>query len=577
MRNLFAALLITLASLSGPALSQQELVWVQIEAHPTLNVAQQRAASYARLLEDVSGHAIGRGWYGIVLGPYTRADAERVLQVYRAQRQIPQDSFLTFSNRLGQSFFPVGAVTPNQPLAPETTATPTTQEPEVVVQITPADESPAEARRSERLLDRDQRKDLQTALQSAGFYTSAIDGAFGRGTRASMRAWQEARGYEPTGVLTTLQRQALMDEYNAPLIETGMAEVVDTQAGIALQMPTKEVRLDRYEAPFAHYGTAGDIGVRVVLISQPGEQATLYGLYDIMQTLEIVPLEGPRERGRASFTLEGRGNGIVSYTEAALEDGQIKGFTLIWPAGDEERRGRILEAMKASFTRLDGVLDPAAGADAEQRIDLVSGLEVRKPKISRSGFYADRNGTIVTVSEAVQSCTRITIDQEYEAKIVATDAANGIAVLSPAQPLAPISAARFSQGTPRLQSDVAVAGYSYEGTLGGPSLTFGTLADVQGLGGEGDVKRLAMASLPGDVGGPVFDAGGGVFAMLLPMPETGRQLPEGVRFAAGAQSIRALLDQAGLSASESPTTGVLDPVDLGRMAAGMTVLVSCWG
>ena len=38
-------------------------------------------------------------------------------------------------------------------------------------------------------------------------------------------------------------------------------------------------------------------GVRVLLISQSGDQGTLFGLYDIMQTLEIVPMEGPRDRG----------------------------------------------------------------------------------------------------------------------------------------------------------------------------------------------------------------------------------------------------------------------------------------
>ena len=40
-----------------------------------------------------------------------------------------------------------------------------------------------------------------------------------------------------------------------------------------------------------------------------------------------MPLDGPRERRSDSFTLEGRGNDIVSYTEAALSGGEIKGFT----------------------------------------------------------------------------------------------------------------------------------------------------------------------------------------------------------------------------------------------------------
>jgi peptidoglycan hydrolase-like protein with peptidoglycan-binding domain len=570
-------LLLCLTSFSLPAWAQQALTWVQIEAHPSLATAQQRASAYARLLRDVNGFSLGRGWYGIVLGPYTRPDAERVLQVYKADRQIPQDSFITFPGRLGQQFWPLGIGNAQGPVTPAIgSVAPQVQENPAPVELKPADETPAEARRSESRLTRDDRKLLQTALQSAGFYAAAIDGAFGRGTRGSMRAWQEARGYEPTGVLTTLQRKALIDEYNAPLIEVGMAEVVDTRAGIAIQMPTKEVAFSRYESPFAHYDTAGSVGARVVLISQPGTQATLYGLYDIMQTLEIVPVDGPRERGRTGFMIEGRGDGIVAYTEAALEQDQIKGFTLVWPDGDEARRTRVLEEMKKSYRRLDGVLDPSVGADAEQRVDLVSGLTVRKPRLSRSGFFIDGGGAIVTTVEAVQNCSRITIDQDYEAVVVSENRGLGVAVLRPATALAPMSVARFRDGVPRLKSDVAVSGYSYEGTLGAPSLTFGTLSDIRGLQGEQGVKRLALATLPGDVGGPVFDAGGGVVGMLLPNPDTGRVLPEDVRFAASGGAIAEFVGQAGLNVSESPTTGTMDPVDLGRMARGMTVLVSCW-
>ena len=61
-------------------------------------------------------------------------------------------------------------------------------------------------------------------------------------------------------------------------------------------MPTAAVAFDKYESPFAHYGSTNEIGAQLYLISQPGDQSTLFGLYDIMQTLEIVPLDGPRER-----------------------------------------------------------------------------------------------------------------------------------------------------------------------------------------------------------------------------------------------------------------------------------------
>jgi len=161
-------------------------------------------------------------------------------------------------------------------------------------------------------------------------------------------------------------------------------------------------------------------GARVLLVSQLGNQNTLYGLYDIMQTLEAVPLDGPRERKKNSFVLIVENATIVSEARVSLANGKIKGFTLMWPAGDAERRRRLISEMDKSLVRVDAVLDPTAGSDEDQAIDLVSALEVRKPAVSRSGFYIDIRCTVVTATDSVDSCARITIDNLYEATSVST-------------------------------------------------------------------------------------------------------------------------------------------------------------
>lgn len=593
------------ATTPAAAQSAQEVVWVQIEAHPSLATATARARDYAGSIDDVNGFALGGGWYGIALGPYARDDAEQVLRVYRADGLIPRDAYIAETSDYRQQFWPLGANVLNQgvidapevaaeePAVPTDTQVATTEAtPEAATEATPeatteaeaaplpepepADETPTEARRSEQLLTRDERMDLQVMLKWAGFYDAAIDGAFGRGTRNSMAAWQEANAFDVTGILTTLQRETLKNQYNAVLDGLGLERVLDAHAGIEMMIPTGVVAFDRYEPPFAHYDATGDIPAKVLLISQRGDQDTLYGLYDIMQTLEIVPLEGPRERRNNDFVLIGENGTMVSETRATLQDGKIKGFTLIWPAGDEERRRRLIGEMDKSFIRLEAALDPAAGDASEQAVDLVAGLDVRKPRIARSGFYVDSAGLVMTTSEAVQSCTRLTIDDEYDADVVADDAATGIAVLRPQEPLAPLSIARFSTGAPRLQSEVAVAGYSYDGVLSAPSMTFGKLADVRGLQGETGVYRLAMTTLPGDAGGPVFDAMGSVMGMLLPKPGGSRALPDEVVFAADTTVIRQVLASAGVSIKAAAETGPSEPEDITQTAVGMTVLVSCW-
>lgn len=608
------------------ASAQQQSSWIQLESHPNLAVTQQAIRAYGAQIEDVNGFALGAGWYAVALGPYSAEEAESVMISLRENGLIPRDSYVAESANYQQQFWPVGANFLDQPAtetaqdgtddsievtelaqaladtaaaAGDDTATDTgddtgadtetqmaqadtgtqadTSQPQVVAEPEIPEETQYEARQSEARLTAEERRQLQVALQWSGHYEGAIDAAIGPGTRGAMADWQRSNGHEPTGVMTTRQRAELLGQYNSVLDGLDIRTVRDTEAGVQMRMPLGVVGFDRYEPPFAHYEATGDISeARVLLISQPGDRNTLLGLYDIMQTLRIVPENGPREISGNSFSLTGRNASIVSQTQASLENGQVKGFTLIWPAGDEDRRTRLFEEMQASFQRLGGVLDPGAGADEVQNVDLVSGLEIRRPKLSRSGFYVDQSGTVVTTLEAVQGCERVTLDEDYNARVIGIDEGLGIAVLKPVDALAPIAVAAFQDVPPRLQSDIAVAGYSYGGVLGSPTLTFGQLEDAQGLNGEQHLKRLALASLEGDAGGPVVDSYGAVVGMLLPASQSGRQLPDGVSFAADAAAVRQVLADLGISASSTSGGTTIPPETLSKQASGMTVLVSCW-
>lgn len=578
--------------LSQAAVAQDRGVWVQVEAQPTLGQAQERVRAYAAGFDNVAGFYLGTGWYAILLGPYAPDDAEALLRQLRSEGRIPRDSYITTGETFGQQFWPVGTGIDMtaQPLPEEaavveeaaavTDPAPEPAEPVVEAPVAPAlpDETQAEALESESLLSRPEKEQLQVALQWAGFYDGAIDGAYGRGTRNSMALWQEANGHDATGVLTTRQRTELLAAYNAVLEGLDLVRVRDDAAGIEMVIPTGVVQFAAYEPPFARFDAKGEIPAQVLLISQQGDRNRLFGLYEILQTLEIVPQEGPRERDDASFTLEGIGPQIHSYTWASLEDGEIKGFTLVWPAGDEERFARLLAEMRASFTRLPGTLDPAiAPPDEDQAVDLVSGLAIRQPQLTRSGFFLNAAGAVLTTAEAVAQCDHVTLDGGHPASVTFTDATLGIAVLTPEDRLAPRGTAAFQTGVPRLQSEVAVAGYPYGPVLTQPALTFGTLADIRGLNGEEQVKRLSILAQPGDAGGPVFDNGGAVLGMLLPRVSVdGQILPEDVSFALDAGEILTALQGAGVEVATTDSLAYLAPETLTRQAAAMTVLVSCW-
>ncbi|SHI37435.1 trypsin-like peptidase domain-containing protein [Wenxinia saemankumensis] len=552
--------------------------WVQVEAQPTLSEAQDRARAYAARLPEVAGFTLSSGWYAVALGPFEQAEAGSVRARLLSSGAIPRDAFIVESSAYGDRFWPAGGVPSAQPAAPAAAApapaaeSPVEPEPEPEPQ-----ETLAEAQAAEAALSREEKQFLQIALQWAGVYEGTIDGLFGRGTRGSMAAWQQARGYETTGVLTTAQRAELIEDYNSVLDGMDIARVVNRQAGIALAMPTGAVEYTELSPPFARYDGTGDVpGAMVLLISQPGNQDTLYGLYEILQSLEIVPEEGERERRADGFTITGQNRDIVSRTEVVLDGDTIKGWMLVWPAGDEERRTRILQNMIPSFEILPGRLDPsAASAGEDQAIDLVSGLEIRQPLRTRSGVFVDAAGRVLTIAEAVAGCGSVTIDGDIPARV--SRQTDRLALLEPGISMAPGGTATFQTGVPRIGSEVAIAGFPFGGVIAAPALTFGTLEDIRGLEGEEDIKRIEATISEGDAGGAVIDPTGALLGLLLADSDAGgRQMPEGVHFVYETDAILADLEGTGVSLATATGGATATHEQLTRRAAEFAVSVSCW-
>ena len=573
------------AGLPAPAAAQEGAFFVQIAARPTLDEGEAEARRLAELVAGVNGYEAPGGWYVIALGPFGREEASERLGRLQAEGRIPADSFLVPGSRLRQQFFFGGGIA-TVTARPEETARPEGEEPLVdfegasallgaAAAVGAVEETLAEARASEGLLTRAEREGLQVALAGGGFYDGGIDGAFGRGTRAAMSAWQTARGLEPTGVLTSAQRAALLGEFNAVFDGLGLAPVRDAEAGIALEMPTALVDFAGYETPFARYEPTGaEPEARVILISQEGDRADLAGLYEVLQTLAVVPPDGPRERQADRFDIEGRGVRIVSRTHAVHEGGRIKGFMLVWPAGDT-RFERLFQRMLDSFDPSPAaVLDARFGTPAEQQdIDLLAGLDVRRPDLTRSGFFVDMAGRVLTTSELADGCGTVRLDDSYEARVVWSE--GDLALLEPLEALAPPAAAAFADAPLRIGEEVAVGGYPFGGALGRASVTFGRLADVRGLGGEDGLDRYEIETSEAEAGGPVLGPEGEVTGMLL-APRGTRVLPPDVALGVDASVLRAALEGRGMDAPVAAPADRLPPETLVRRADRITVQVSCY-
>ena len=576
------------------AQAEGQKVWVQIDAQPTLTAAMDRARAYGGVLEQVQGYRLPSGGYAIVLGPMGSDAAVATLHSLLAQNMIASDSALSDGMGFGAQFWPVGAQgaaltqspsdlsAAEQTVPDQTVADQTVAEQPAIAQ-TPSYQSLGDAKASEVGLDEAARREVQTALKWFGFYPGLVDGAIGSGSRAAMAQWQTAQGYDPTGVLTLGERAALIDSYRAEQTGFGFETVNDIASGIEISLPLAMVSFEGTSPPFVRYGPKDGSGVTVLLISQPGgNKASLSGLYEVLQKLDIMPAVGDRAVEDRSFTLHGRNDQIESLAYAQIVDGAVKGYVVSWQAAKSDQMPRVLDMIRASFRSMGAVaLDVGQmPLDEAARKGLLAGLRVKQPRMTGSGFFVDAAGSVLTALDTVATCNSVTLDQSHGAKVTFTDKATGLAVLTPDAALSPRGVAAFAASPPQIGARVAVVGFSYGARLPAPVLTQGTLEEAQGLNGEPGLARLTLQALPGDVGGPMIDAAGAVVGMLLPAPSIGgKQLPPGVAFAASSAELTAVLTNPqgpaltllAASRAQAPTQDAL-------MAAArdMTVLVSCW-
>lgn len=558
--------------------------YIQVEARPSEAQALDRADAYSQRLQGIGGYRMTTGWYAIAIGPFSREVAEAQLEGLRASGQIPSDSYLTSRATYSQQFWPPGTTFEGAPalsgeaantlfLRPgtsraEATAPATAQEP---------DETRGQALSSERLLTRADREDLQNALAWEGTYAAAVDGDFGPATRRAIETWQRLQGFPATGVLTSAQRRGLLNAYRDAVEDLGLATLEDAQAGISLTAPGNRLNRAESDPPFVRYEDPAGGSAQLILISQTGDSARLTALYEVLQTLRVVPVDGPRRVRRDSFDLEGRNDSILTLGFARLSGDEIKGALLVWPQEDERTARLVYQAMQTSFAPMSGQVLGPAGSSEDQSVDLLAGLEIRQPVRARSGFFVDNSGRVLTTTDAIRQCQRITIDQSTDMSVEAENATLGLALLAPRAAIAPVGFARFRENPGRIRSEIAVAGYSYGGRLGAPSLTYGELQELASLEGDETQDRLQISPGESDAGGPVLDTSGSVVGLLRPGPVVeGRRLPDDLHYSTDSVAILEALSANGLQLSRASAAEPLAPEDLASLASDMTVLVNCW-
>lgn len=578
--GMYKLLRVIIFALAPSFVLAQETGWIQIEAKQSLIQAEERAKIYAQELDDIAAHSLGSGWYAISMGPYPTPQAQAILDMLKSQGALPRDSFVSNGQNYRQTVWTA------QSAAADDTPTDDRQDAAAIDIPQPAkdpddapapqlpDETRAQALASEQNLSRDEKRDLQMMLQWAGFYNSTLDGLFGRGTRTSMANWQQANDFDPTGVLTTVQRAELRRQYMAVIADLGLTQINDRQAGISLKLPMERLEFSQYAAPLAHYRSRAQAIEQVFLISMDGDREDLSALYEVLQTLEIVPLDPDASKSRDEFVIRGETADRFVYIQAALADDGIKGFGLVWPSANREQYDRLLSEMANSLIRTAGTLPAQLGQAVDADLDTTFGLALRKPAFIRSGVFVSDTGRLLTLGNDLDQCNRLMIQGEIPA--TATQQANSnMAVLTPQTPIAPMATAAPAARLPLPGDAVYLASFPFGGVLSAASITLGQVETLMAGPTGGSDLVLSIRAGDTDRGGAVLDRNGNLIGILGQADGSDRILPPNTHIAHPVINDGALADLITFASAQSPASGLADDAlvqELSKIAS----YFECW-
>ena len=568
-------------------LAPDQYVWIQVEARPDLKSAMNRIKVYRTKISNVVGFEIEGGWFGITLGPYKSHIADALLTEFKEKGLIPPDSFVARRVTYGSQFYTPRTSSPQliaeQSLNQAEIKTTTQVVTEIAIPTETATElelSYAEkleiTKISENALTFDEKKYFQRALAWANHYQGAIDGLYGPETRQAMLDWQIKNRYPHTGFMAPAERSLLLNKYTSVISKLNLVQISNLRAGITLLVPRGILGPAKYEAPFVRFEATDNSNTQIILISQVGDATRLKALFEVIQTLDIVPKGGILNLGEAGFSIETSNNELFTTGFAKLIDGKIKGAILVWPSEDEARRLRLKAQIFDSFGSLGGVLPEAEFFETGLLPkDLISGLKIRQPIFARSGVFVNAEGVVLTANRDLELCGSIELGFGTQAKVKAFN--SHLAVLTPMEKISPPGITSFQLGPLKAPRRITAGGYSFGGSLGAPTLTRGLLQELGDLSGNDKISRLQIDTLPGDAGGPIYDSGGNVIGILLPKSaETERQLPNNVNFSANWNLISSLLNEANISISLTEDKPHPDLISLSDAAKNTIALITCW-
>ena len=549
--------------------------WIEIETFLSQEAAESKVFKYKNTPHKINGFKFKNGSYSLALGPFTKKKAQQEIQKLKLNKKVPLTATITKNSNFLSQFWP------NQTLILKKTLPGILPKKNLMVNtITYSKESIViektvdQIKQNEANLTLPEKKHVQLALQQLDLYASTIDGDFGKRTRAAMGRWQQSRKLPITNILTSAQRKVLILNYEEYLRKVGFTFILEPKTGIKVLLPTLQ-KFQKYEAPFAYFFEDKiKAEIKTILISLPGNTKTLNDFYSFLTQLQIIPQNSKGRLRTSYFTISGDDNGQNVFVYAHLDNEFIKGFLFKYSDDTKIDIEMAIYLAKNSIQSIETNLLPTDNPDTEEQLNLFSGLKIRTPKASQTGFFINQSGTILTSSKIVENCQKITLDMGIELNVIATG--KGIVVLQPKTMLSPLDFLKFSKSYTKLNSKIFMSGFSYEGALGAPSMNTGTLLNTQGLKKEKHLQQLSIQTSRGDLGAGVLNATGSVIGLLVDYDFGDKELPKNTAFSVKSTFIRKLLKKQRIEFDVNTEFTSLSAGQISKLTEDSSALISCW-
>jgi serine protease Do len=201
--------------------------------------------------------------------------------------------------------------------------------------------------------------------------------------------------------------------------------------------------------------------------------------------------------------------------------------------------------MKLSLEYYNNRRQNEAGGDAIVNEKPLADQEITSS--SGTGFYINSEGKIVTNHHVIDECSEIRINgnlatvefksKEFDIAVIHTNQVN-------IQP----DFIKISPKAARLNSDVTVAGFPYNGILDSLNITRGAVSSLKGIAGDAKYIQISAPVQPGNSGGPAVNEFGNLVGVVAARISASKvieltgSLPENINFAVKAEILKLLLD-----------------------------------